>query len=192
MRRGKALGNSKARNIIKNILITGNSGVGKTTLIRNIVSKLSISAGGFYTAEARGENGRRWGFRIITLDGQEDVLASVDTVSNNRVGKYGVDISAMDRVAVPAVRDALAHSDMIVIDEIGRMELASKQFRDVIMQVLDSPKPVLGTIALKSTNFARKVKERTDTKIIRLTGANFHEIETHIERLLKGIGFEGI
>ena len=175
---------SKTHNIIKNILITGNPGVGKTTLIQNIISRLNISAGGFYTAEVRDENGKRWGFKIISLDGREDVLASVEIISSNRVSKYGVDVAAIDRIGVTSIRNALSRSEMIVIDEIGRMELVSRQFRDIVMEALDSPKPVLGTIAIKSTNIAKKIKERQDSKVIKLTRANFSEIATHVERLL--------
>jgi nucleoside-triphosphatase len=175
----------KTRNVIKNILITGNPGVGKTTLIQSIISKLNIPAGGFYTAEVRDENGKRWGFKIIAVaDGREDVLASVDTISQRRVSKYGVNVVAIDRIGVTAVRDALSRDGIVVIDEIGRMELASKQFRDVVLEALDSPKPVLGTIAIKDTSFAEKIKKRQDTRIIKLTRVNFPEVATHIERLL--------
>ena len=175
----------KTRNVIKNILITGTPGVGKTTLIQSIISKLNISAGGFYTAEVRDEKGKRWGFKIIAVaDGREDVLASVDTISQRRVSKYGVDVAAIDRIGVTAVRDALSRDEIVVIDEIGRMELASEQFRDVVMEALDSPKPVLGTIAIRDTSLAKKIKKRQDTRVIKLTRANFPEVATHIERLL--------
>jgi nucleoside-triphosphatase len=179
---------SKVGNTVKNILITGNPGVGKTTLIRNIISELSVSAGGFYTAEVRDENGKRWGFKIISLDGREEVLASVDTISNRKVSKYGVDVGAVDRVGVAAIRDALNRNEIVVIDEIGRMELTSKQFRDVTTKALDSAKPVLGTVAIKETNFTEKLEKRQDTKIIRLTRDNFPEVATYIKRLLRGLG----
>ncbi len=178
---------AKAHNSVKNILITGNPGVGKTTLIQNIISKLNVSAGGFYTAEVRDESGKRWGFKIISLDGREEVLASVDVISSRRVSKYGVDVGAVDRVGVTAIRDALKSKDIVVIDEIGRMELTSNRFRDVVQEVFDSSKPVLGTIALKETNTVKKVKERQDTRLIKLTRANFHEVETYIGRLLQKI-----
>ena len=178
---------AKTHDSIKNILITGNPGVGKTTLIQNIISRFNVSAGGFYTSEVRDEDGRRWGFKIISLDGREEVLASVDVVSSRKVSKYGVDVGAVDRVGVTAIRDALNSKDIVVIDEIGRMELTSNQFRNIVDKALDSPKPVLGTIALKETNTAKKIKERQDTKLVRLTRANFHEIETYIERLMQKI-----
>lgn len=176
-----------SRTVIKNILITGNPGVGKTTLIQNIISRLNVSAGGFYTVEVRDEDGKRWGFKIISLDGREEVLASVDVISSRKVSKYGVDVGAVDRVGVTAIRDALKNKDIVVIDEIGRMELISDRFRDTVQEALDSPKPVLGTIALKETNTAKKIKERRNTRVVKLTRANFHEIETHVGRLLQKI-----
>jgi len=170
--------------IIKNILITGNPGVGKTTLIKNIISKCNISAKGFYTSEVRDSDGKRWGFKIISLDGEEGIMASVEIVSKYRVSRYGVDVDAIDRVGVTAVKEAINNSDFIVIDEIGRMELFSKKFQGVAMEALDSPKIVFGTITAKDTAFTKKIKERQDTKIITLTRPNFIEIETYLERLI--------
>jgi len=83
------------------------------------------------------------------------------------------------------MEDALAEKDFVVIDEIGRMELFSKRFQNIVMKVLDSPKFVLGTISLRRDSvYTKKIKERQDTKIIRLTGENLAEIETYLQRLL--------
>jgi nucleoside-triphosphatase len=77
------------------ILLTGRPGCGKTTLIKRIASKLGRAAGGFYTEEIR--RGRtRVGFKLVTLDGDEAVLAHVDFKTSERVSKYGLDLSALE------------------------------------------------------------------------------------------------
>jgi nucleoside-triphosphatase len=139
------------------ILLTGTPGSGKTTLIHNVLSKLSIPAGGFYTQEIR-QAGVRLGFEIVTLDGKRGVLAHVDIHSRQRVGKYGVDIDALDRLAVPAVLNAAAQGWLVVIDEIGPMEILSASFRLVVLAALDSQAPVLASIVQRSTPFTDQVK----------------------------------
>jgi nucleoside-triphosphatase len=176
---------NKGNSQIKNILITGNPGVGKTTLIKSIVSKLNMSVGGFYTAEIRDEKGKRWGFKIISLDGEEGIMASVEIISKNRVSNYGVDIEVIDSIGVKAIEKAFLSKDLIVIDEIGRMELFSKRFQDIIIKALDSPKLLLGTITVKDTIHTKKIKDREDTKIIKLKRENYTEIETYLRRLIQ-------
>jgi len=173
----------KNDNITKNILITGNPGVGKTALIRNIIKNLNISTGGFYTSEILDDDGKRWGFKIISLDGIEGIMASVEVLGKHRVSKYGVDIDTIDRIGVQAIKDAINSKEIIIIDEIGRMELFSSQFQKIILEALDSKKSVLGTISAKDTTHTKKIKEREDTKIIRLTKENSIEVNTYIERL---------
>jgi nucleoside-triphosphatase len=89
------------------ILFTGSPGSGKTILIRNVISRLSMPVGGFYTQEIR-QTGVRKGFGIVTLDGQHGLLAHVNNQSRHRVGKYGVDIDALEGLALPAIVDAAA------------------------------------------------------------------------------------
>ena len=109
---------------IKNFLLAGRPGIGKTTVAEAIIREFE-DAGGFVTGEIR-ESGTRKGFRITTVDGETATLAHVRFSSPVKVGKYGVDLQTLDRVAVPSVRTAIKHKQVIVIDEIGRMELASK------------------------------------------------------------------
>jgi len=84
---------------------------------------------------------------IDTFDGQKGVLAHVNCKSRFRVGRYGVQIETIGRIAVPALK-VISTDDVIIIDEIGKMECFSSLFRKAILELLDSPNPVLATIAV--------------------------------------------
>ncbi len=154
-----------------NLLLTGRPGVGKTTLVRQVLEKLSdIPAAGFYTSEIR-SGGRRLGFRVVTLDGQEAVLAHVETRSHYRVSRYGVDIVAFEEVALPSLTPG-SHACLVVIDEIGKMECFSRAFREAVVRVLDADSPVLATVALQGDRFIERLKSREDVELIEITPAN--------------------
>ncbi|MDI6857684.1 MAG: NTPase [Dehalococcoidia bacterium] len=146
-------------------LISGRPGSGKTTVVRRIVEALAVRAGGFYTQETRGTDGRRTGFEIVTLQGTRAPLAGVHIRSPYRVGKYGVNLRGIDEVAVPAIHDAVKDCDLILIDEIGRMELYSQDFRDAVTDAIESGKPVLGTIMLAAHPWADAVRSRADVHV---------------------------
>jgi len=165
--------------MIKNIFITGNPGVGKTTLIHNLIKDLKIPAGGFYTQELR-VSGRRTGFKIISLDGKEGILASVNTKSRFRVSRYGVNLPDLEAIGVKSIADALEKNELVIIDEVGKMELFSKKFQEVLLTALDSAKPVIGTIMLRDNSFTRNIKKRRDTEVIMLTRENFDEVKERI------------
>lgn len=152
----------------KNVFVTGRPGVGKTTLIRRVLGDLDVDAGGFYTHEIR-EGGRRVGFAITDLAGKSGVLARVGLASPFRVGRYGVNRDDLERIGVSALERAIEVSALIVMDEIGRMELCSDAFTDAVVRALDSSRPVLGTIQDRRNPFLDSVRARADTEILRLT-----------------------
>lgn len=168
----------------KTILLTGRPRVGKTTIIKDVVRRLPGQAGGFYTEEIK-ERGRRQGFKIVTLDGQEGILAHVDIKSPMRVSKYGVNLADLEHIGVAAIREAIAQKDYVVIDEIGKMELFSKTFRDTVWAAIHSDSFVLGTITLRSHSWADSVKALPQVTIIEVTQANRDEIARQISDLFK-------
>ena len=141
-----------ARVMTEKVLLTGRPGCGKTTLIKRVANNLPQRAGGFYTEEIR-DRGVRVGFRLVTLDGDEGVLAHVDLETPERLGKYGLDLSALETVGVSAIRDAVRARQLVVIDEIGPMEIRSAMFRDAVNEVLESEVPLLATIVERSLPF---------------------------------------
>ena len=165
----------------KKILLTGRPGCGKTTLIKRVVDELALPAGGFYTEEIR-QRGERVGFKIITLSGEEAVFADVDFRTPQRLGKYGLDLAALETVGVEALRTAVRGRQLVVIDEIGPMEIRSTIFRDVVHQVFDSPdvSGILGTITARSFPFTDAIKERSDVNMIDVRPSNRDQLVSEL------------
>ncbi len=169
---------------MRNVLLTGKPGIGKTTLIRKVINLLGEKAGGFYTEETR-EGGARAGFKIKTLDGREGVLADKEMNSSYRVGKYGVNIEDIEEVAVPSVQMALGEKEIVVIDEIGKMELYSKKFQEAVIEALDSSKPVVATIGAQHHEFLDRIKARNDVELLTITHANRDSLAEAIVQKVK-------
>jgi len=156
-------------------LLTGRPGAGKTSLIRQVLAGIKGKSGGFYTEEIR-SRGIRQGFRLVTLDGQSAILAHVDIHSPYRVSKYGVDIDSLDRVGVSALHQAAKECDLIVIDEIGKMELFSDNFRKTVLEIIGSGRRVLGTIMLNPNPWADEIKSQSRVKLITVTRDNHQRV----------------
>ncbi len=156
-------------------LLTGRPGMGKTSLIKQAVAVVKDEAGGFYTEEIRSQ-GVRQGFRLVTLDGQEVILAHINIHSPYRVSKYGVDIDSLDRVGVSALHKAAQQCDLVVIDEIGKMELFSADFRRAVSQMIDSGKRILGTIMLNPNPWADAIKRQPQVNLVTVTRTNYQDV----------------
>lgn len=173
---------------VRNVFVTGRPGVGKTTLIRRVLERLDADTGGFYTAEIR-EDGARVGFSIVGLNGETGELARVGLASPFRVGRYGVNRDDLERVGVRAIDEAVGRSRLVVMDEIGRMELCSESFRAAVGAALDSATPVFGTIQDRSNAFLDAVRARSDTQIVRVDEGNRDGlVDVLVERLGELLG----
>jgi nucleoside-triphosphatase len=153
-------------------LITGKPGCGKTTLIQQVLGQYKGAVGGFYTREIR-DNGVRKGFELVTLDGKCGVLAHMELKSQRRVGKYGVDLAVLETLAVQSILGAMKQKALVVIDEIGPMEMLSEIFCRVVMQALDGGGRVLGAIVQRGAMpFSDAVKRRKDVRVVTLNEGN--------------------
>ena len=154
----------------RNILFTGLPGCGKSTIIEKIVQRIDRPSTGFFTREIL-DRGRRVGFSITTLNGQHGTLAHIDIRIRIRVGRYGVNIQDIEKIAVPSMRPE-NDNVIVVVDEIGKMECFSGLFKQTLMNILDATNTVVGSITLKGNAFIGAIKKRPDTLLISVSEKN--------------------
>jgi nucleoside-triphosphatase len=171
--------------MIKNILITGRPGCGKSSLIEKLIREMrDKKISGLITPEIR-EGNRRLGFKIIDLNSkEEEILASVDFKSERKVSKYGVNIDGINKI-IDKFLETFESSDFAIVDEIGKMELLSEKFREIIEMILNSNKKVIASITLAKDPFIERIKRRKDVEIFYLERKNFDQIFNEILGLVK-------
>ena len=156
----------------QNFFITGEPKTGKTTLLKDLIKELrksGLKVGGFISPEER-HHGTRTAFHVMDVENKKkEVLASVDG-DGPKISKYHVNIKAFESIALPAMRRVDSY-DVFVIDEIGRMELKSKKFINMMDKVFDSPTPV---IAALHRDFVKRYAVSGET--LKLTIANRNSV----------------
>jgi nucleoside-triphosphatase THEP1 len=155
--------------------------------MRLVERPLPVRVAGFFTREIR-EAGKRIGFTIETLDGDKGILARVDRRDGPRVGRYRVNLEDLERIAVPCIERSLETPGLLVIDEIGKMELFSPSFCATVIKALDSPKRIIATIRTGQGRFTDKITDREDTEVILLTEANRDSVLEKLLAFAEGIG----
>jgi len=159
----------------KNIILTGPTGVGKTKIIKRLLKDLNaLIVHGFYK-ESIFENNVCKGFRTITTDLREQILAHHYIVGPNRIGEFGVNIDGFEKLVIPEL--ALDRgTELFLIDEIGRMECLSSRFRQQLKIILDSDYPVIATLSTNAIEAGHDLKKRSDAVIIRVNNRNRESI----------------
>jgi len=138
----------------KKILITGPPRCGKSTLISKLIEYYTIEKNyivyGFLTPEVR-ESGNRIGFDVVDVcSGNTSQLARVgDFKTKYKVGKYNVFVDDFDNYLGKFLDLEGKSINLIVIDEIGKMELFSLKFQNFIKKIFSSNTPIVATIGLK-------------------------------------------
>lgn len=167
----------------KNIIITGEPKSGKSTLLANIIKDIPNSVG-IVTKEMQKDN-VRVGFEIESHANHKEILAHVETETKHRVSKYFVNVENLESI-LPEI-STFKKNDVLYLDEIGQMQLFSKEFRKITLQFLDAPNTCIATLtSVYSDEFTQSIKKRNDIILIELTKENREEKETFVRTLLKG------
>lgn len=158
------------------IFVTGRPGIGKTSVLLRAINDLKnrgYKIGGMISREVR-EGGVRVGFEIVDFcTGKRGWLAHVNQPTGPKVSKYRVNLGDLNAVGTSSILSAIANDDIIVVDEIGPMELFSKAFRDAVIKAIESKKPLLGTIHFRLRDpVVHVIKAREDAEILEVTYEN--------------------
>lgn len=175
--------------IVKNLFLTGPKHVGKTTILDGAVAhavgcasaRASCPVGGFRVE--REYDGRRLrAFRIVDVaSGKSAPIASA------RKGGWDVNAVGFETVGAEAVADAARSARLIVMDELGRFELAAPGFQAAVMKALSSPVPVLGVLKADSNPFLDAIRARDDTTILEVTEANRDGVMLRVQDWLASV-----
>jgi nucleoside-triphosphatase len=171
------------------VFLTGEPGCGKTTVLEKTAELLALRGlkiGGMMSSEIR-ERGTREGFSVEDLLTHErGILANVGRSKGPRVGKYSVNICDLERVGAGAIQRAIEEADVVLIDELGPMELHSSRFIESVEAALRSRKHVLGTIHKRASHpFVVDVKSNPAYTLVEVTFANREELPVRIaERII--------
>ncbi|HEX2232338.1 MAG TPA: nucleoside-triphosphatase, partial [Thermoleophilaceae bacterium] len=119
-------------------------------------------------------SGKRVGFSVESIGGEVATLAHVDLPGPPRVSRYGVDLEAFERVALPSLK--APPGAVVLIDELGKMELASERFRAAVEDLLESELPLAATVQVARHPFTEGLRARGGVEVVRLTAANRDEL----------------
>jgi nucleoside-triphosphatase len=175
---------------IPKIGITGMPGVGKTQTIIKIIE--SLEKHGYIvegmTTEPIIEKKKCVGFYVMDWQTKEkEVFAHVDFDTKDKVDEYGVDLAALEKIGAPAIEKAITDEEVniIIIDEIGKMEMLSEKFCEMVIEALDSDKPIMVTLHKKSrTPLLQDVRRRDDIRILEVTAVNRNLLPYKIEKIM--------
>ncbi|NRQ33017.1 hypothetical protein HII36_14375 [Nonomuraea sp. NN258] len=163
---------------------------GKTTVVRRLAELLradGVPVYGFLSGEVR-EHGHRVGFTVAEIGGAEAVMAHVSWVSGPRVGRYGVNVPAFERVALPALERAMAAAPgaVALIDEIGPMELLSPAFVPRCLELFGAGGPIVATVHHRGHPAADALKAELAAEVMAVTAQNRDELPGRLRSMLAG------
>jgi nucleoside-triphosphatase len=152
--------------------------------LAELLREAGVSLSGFLTRELR-ESGRRVGFEIESFDGERGLLAHIELKGPPRVGRYGVDVEAFERLALRALE---VPGDVVLIDELGKMELASERFGDAVRALFERPVPIVAAVQAARHPLTDALKRKPGVSTTRLTRANRDRLPGEVaQRLRAGI-----
>lgn len=164
-----------------NIFLTGRTGIGKSTIMKNVLDRIKGSIGGFIVFPSY--EGNKPNYEIVSLyDGEYGNYIGTIKNKDNRA-QYSFDLKGKN-----ILEESLKYRDILYLDEIGIIENSCYEFQKEVHKVLDSKKTILGVIKKERSPFIDSITKREDIIIIEVTEENRDSLEEVIIEILKKSG----
>ncbi|WP_447974654.1 nucleoside-triphosphatase [Nitrospira sp. Kam-Ns4a] len=176
----------------RNVLVVGAGSIGKTTFVRRVLERTGLRAGGYLQREARAGLFGTSQELVLVGGGSEVVVELVSTKAKpgwTTLGRLSLNLSGLEGQVVPHLKEMVASDriELIVLDEIGRLQCVSASFRQQVVDCITSPKSVLATIpAGEDEEFVSALQARADVTVLHLTYDNRDRLVAQVAFLLTG------
>ena len=171
---------SKQGKMNKHILICGEKGVGKSTLIQRLLDEACLTVGGFCTKmdENTGEV-----MHPICIYPAAVPVDRRETSKANLVGRCGnfsrqkeIFPEVFDTLGTAYLRDTRA-CQVVLMDELGFMESNAHAFRRAVLETLDGEVPALAAVKdRRDVEFLRQVCDHPRAQVFHIDPANREEL----------------
>ncbi|MGQ9561154.1 MAG: nucleoside-triphosphatase [Candidatus Oleimicrobiaceae bacterium] len=140
------------------IILTGEKGVGKSSIVRSLLTRTSCAVGGFLS-EPVTASAQRVAYELVDLQtGERQIFARrVPWSCAPRGGPFLVDRGVFEGFGAHIVRGACRHADLVVMDEIGCMEDGCPAFRKAVTRCLASGVPALAVVQQGECAFVKEL-----------------------------------
>ena len=171
---------------MKNLFLTGEKRIGKSTIIRKITKKVDHSLGGYITERKIEDNIKTFTINSLYDVTEKHIIANIDIKNNSK----DIIIDSFEKKLPLILDNSLKYRDLIVLDELGFMENHIETFTSKVYELLDSEKPVFGVLKDFDCEFLNKIRNRNDVIILEITKENRDNILDEIVDILKSFGVD--
>ncbi|MDK2866379.1 MAG: nucleoside-triphosphatase [Clostridiales bacterium] len=168
--------------MMQKILITGEMGVGKSTLVRDLLSRAHLEINGFFTIKR--------GSEVFLYDANDLLKGRAIPQCIGKCDENGI------MTAYPSVFDTFGKTinrfparSLIVMDELGFMERDAKVFCDAVLEIMASDRPVLAVVKARSAPFLDAVRANDNAMLFHITEANRTMRIAELDELMKALAW---
>lgn len=172
---------------MKNIFLTGDVGIGKTTVLRKVINRTDGYYGGYLGSSVSDDRFKHISINSLMNLSRKYDLAKIDFIKQRPV--Y-INREIFDENLSDEIMESLEKRDILVFDELGRFEEESEEFKSAVHKALDSEKLVLGVLKKHDGDFVNSVKNREDVMVVEVTEENRDNLYLKLLDRISELGYQ--